>query len=35
LWKLWGTVDQQLDDFAARRSIETPVVVLEPRDGAT
>jgi deazaflavin-dependent oxidoreductase (nitroreductase family) len=31
LWKLWLAVDPQLDAFAARRSIETPVVVLEPR----
>ena len=31
LWQLWLAVDPQLDAFAARRSIETPVVVLEPR----
>ena len=31
LWKLWLAVDPQLDAFAARRSTETPVVVLEPR----
>ena len=31
LWKLWLAVDPQLDAFAARRSTDTPVVVLEPR----
>lgn len=31
LWQLWAAVDQNLDDYAARRSTRTPVVVLEPR----
>jgi len=35
LWQLWGAVDLQLDDYAALRSIETPVVVFEPTDGDT
>ena len=30
LWGRWAAVDKQLDDFAALRSVETPVVVLEP-----
>ena len=34
LWQRWAAVDQGLDGYAARRSTETPVVVLEPRDGA-
>ena len=33
LWQLWGAVDPKLDQYAALRSVETPVVVLEPRDG--
>jgi deazaflavin-dependent oxidoreductase (nitroreductase family) len=33
LWQRWAAVDQGLDGYAARRSTETPVVVLEPRDG--
>ncbi len=35
LWKRWGEADKQLDGYAARRKVETPVVVFEPRDGAT
>ena len=31
LWARWATYDRGLDDFAARRSRETQVVVLEPR----
>lgn len=31
LWQRWAEVDQQLDGYAARRSVETPVVVFEPR----
>ena len=31
LWELWRSVDHDLDGYAARRSVETPVVVLEPR----
>jgi F420H(2)-dependent quinone reductase len=30
LWQRWREVDQGLDAFAARRTTETPVVVLEP-----
>jgi F420H(2)-dependent quinone reductase len=33
LWQRWAEIDLQLDDYAGLRSIETPVVVLEPRDG--
>jgi len=33
LWQRWAEVDVGLDSYAARRSIETPVVVLEPRSG--
>lgn len=32
LWQRWAAVDHDLDAFARRRAIETPVVVLEPRD---
>lgn len=35
LWQRWAEVDKDLDGYAARRSIETPVVVLEPRDAPT
>lgn len=31
LWQRWAEIDAGLDDYARRRSIETPVVVLEPR----
>lgn len=34
LWQSWVAVDPQLEAFAARRATETPVVVLEPREGA-
>lgn len=35
LWERWSDVDTDLDAYAARRSVDTPVVVLEPReDGA-
>jgi hypothetical protein len=33
LWHRWVALDPKLDAFAGRRSTETPVVVLEPRDG--
>jgi len=33
LWRRWKAADPQLDGYAGRRSTETPVVVLEPRDG--
>jgi deazaflavin-dependent oxidoreductase (nitroreductase family) len=32
LWRRWAEIDAGLDGYALRRSIETPVVVLEPRD---
>jgi len=31
LWARWREIDDDLDDFAARRSTETAVVVLEPQ----
>jgi deazaflavin-dependent oxidoreductase (nitroreductase family) len=37
LWARWREIDKNLDAYAARRSMETAVVVLEPRrpvDGA-
>ena len=34
LWDRWREIDKDLDDFAARRSSETAVVVLEPLAGA-
>src|SRR3954467_3428291 len=34
LWQRWAEVEPQLDGHAARRSNETPVIVLEPRDRA-
>ena len=33
LWARWAEVDEGLDDYAARRSRPTAVVVLEPRPG--
>ena len=32
LWARWREIDKHLDDYAARRSTDTAVVVLEPRD---
>lgn len=32
LWQRWAAVDQDLDQYAAMRSNDTPVVVFEPRD---
>jgi deazaflavin-dependent oxidoreductase (nitroreductase family) len=32
LWARWATYDKGLDGFAARRSRETAVVILEPRN---
>jgi deazaflavin-dependent oxidoreductase (nitroreductase family) len=32
LWAAWGELDPNLDAYASRRSSETAVVVLEPRD---
>jgi deazaflavin-dependent oxidoreductase (nitroreductase family) len=34
LWARWAEIDDNLDAYAARRPIETAVVVLEPRDPA-
>ncbi len=34
LWARWGEIDKNLDGYAARRSDETAVVVLEPRSEA-
>ena len=31
LWQRWREIDEHLDAYAARRSTETAVVVLEPR----
>jgi hypothetical protein len=31
LWSRWGEIDKNLDAYAARRSMETAVVVFEPR----
>jgi deazaflavin-dependent oxidoreductase (nitroreductase family) len=31
LWALWAVYDKSLDAYAARRSRETQVVILEPR----
>jgi len=33
LWQRWTEIDVGLDAYAERRSTETPVVVLEPREG--
>ena len=30
LWKRWAAVQPELDGYARQRSIETPVIVLEP-----
>jgi deazaflavin-dependent oxidoreductase (nitroreductase family) len=35
LWAAWREIDKQLDAFAALRSRETAVVVLEPRTAAS
>ncbi len=31
LWARWRQIDENLDGYAARRSIQTAIVVLEPR----
>jgi deazaflavin-dependent oxidoreductase (nitroreductase family) len=33
LWARWAHYDEGLDAFAARRTRETAVVILEPREG--
>lgn len=35
LWRRWLAVEPDLDAYAGRRTTETPVVVLEPRDGTS
>lgn len=35
LWTRWREIDKNLDGYAARRSSETAVVVLQPRPGAS
>jgi len=35
LWGRWRAIDTNLDAYAALRSSETAVVVLEPRPGAS
>jgi F420H(2)-dependent quinone reductase len=32
LWQRWAAVDHDLDAYAARRKVQTPVVVFEPRN---
>lgn len=34
LWARWQEIDNNLDAYAARRSSETAVVILEPSEGA-
>jgi deazaflavin-dependent oxidoreductase (nitroreductase family) len=34
LWARWREIDPRLDDYAALRSSETAVVLLEPRHGS-
>ena len=33
LWRRWVAINADLEAYAGRRSTDTPVVVLEPRDG--
>ena len=33
LWRCWAAINPDLEAFAARRSTETLVIVLEPLDG--
>ena len=35
LWQHWVAADPRLDGYASRRSTETPVIILEPRDVTT
>jgi hypothetical protein len=32
LWRRWVAVDPRLAGYRSRRSTETPVIILEPRD---
>ncbi len=34
LWQRWVAVDPRIDAYAGLRSVQTPVVVLEPREGS-
>ena len=34
VWQRWAAVVEQLDGYAELRSIETPVVVLEPTEAS-
>jgi deazaflavin-dependent oxidoreductase (nitroreductase family) len=34
LWQRWTEINSDLGVYASRRSTETPVVILEPQDGA-
>ena len=33
LWERWRQIDKNLDAYATRRTMETAVVILEPRPG--
>jgi F420H(2)-dependent quinone reductase len=33
LWQRWAEIDVGIDAYAERRTVETPVIVLEPREG--
>jgi len=33
LWQRWAAVNPELDGYAGLRSTETPVIILEPREG--
>lgn len=35
LWARWAAVDANLDAYANRRKVQTPVVVLEPRESTS
>jgi F420H(2)-dependent quinone reductase len=35
LWQRWRAIDTGLDDYAALRTTETPVVIFEPRTNAS
>jgi len=35
LWRRWLDIEPEIETFANRRSVETPIAVLEPRDSAT
>ena len=32
LWQRWLEIEPEIDEYAHRRSVETPIVVFEPRD---